>query len=187
MITRGSSGLATTSSAVSLGARIESPLRHGWWLRVIVRSRRELLPASGRIMALLWRDPAVHGWLHVLGTSSAATAAGPAAGKDREEEDCADSGTYTNNDVSVLISPHVSLSVAGREGKRHKYPVDPALHFSERARSRTVPILARAITPAWSAVQEVLLHPEAGIRAKFGRLASEDAVRIVARPGVVVG
>jgi len=78
-------------------------------------------------------------------------------------------------------------SATGREGKRRKYPVDPTLHFSERTRSGTVTVPTRAVAPAWCAVQKVLLHPEAGIHAELGRLTGEDAVRVVAGPGVVVG
>ena len=114
-----------------------------------------------------------------FGKFLAATTTPPDDHEDHDE-DCA-SGSYTNEDVSVLIS-HVSWTVAGREEKRHKYLVDPTLH-----RRRTEPVLARAVTPAWCTVQEVLLHREAGIRAKFGRLAGEDAVGVVARSGIVVG
>jgi len=64
-----------------------------------------------------WWDPAVQGWLHVLGASSAASAAGPAAGKDREEEDRSDSGPHPDNDVSVLQFPTSVSRVGYRKGR----------------------------------------------------------------------
>ena len=73
------------------------------------------------------------------------------------------------------------ISGEGRRGEwAEGYLIDPALDLTKRCRAVAYSGFTPPITVAWRSVEEVLLHTEAGSRAKLWRCASQLAIRIVA-------
>lgn len=60
------------------------------------------------------------------------------------------------------------------------YPIDPALNLTKCCRAVAYSGFTLPIAVAWCSVEEVLLHTEAGSRAKLWRCASQLAICIVA-------